>query len=230
MEAEALESIFLDDFERCDELRYRLSLSPEADEAHVGLVLEVRMDADYPSRSRPEFDIVEARGLAKDQFASLVSLANETALAAEGAVCVFEAATALKDWLSENNVYVDDSMYGKMLRREQPAILKQAAAKTEVDPEEVARLQRARDGIPFTLEGFQKWWDAFMKENKKPDEVARKATGKSMFVKGSAADVLEEDDDDAGVLDASLFQADDDENLDDLDSDDTDDSDYEDND
>ena len=220
MEAEALESIFLEDFDQCDEYRWTLRLSPEADEAHVSLVLEVTTDAGYPSQSRPSFAIVDSTGLGADQLTALCAVATETANQAEGAVCVFEAATAIKDWLGDHN---------------------SAASEEEVSPpppqkviEDTRPVYVREATTPFTLEAFHQWWETFLNERSSQDDTASEATktkptGKFLFVKGSAQEEEEEDlpppvaggEKDADIDEALFLQADDDDldDLDDLDDD-----------
>jgi hypothetical protein len=243
MEAEALEAIFMESYSG-DGATYRLELEPESDEAHVACVLECSCPETYPSSDPPSFSIADVRGLGGPMRKELeASLAEAVQLFEPGCVCVFEVASAVKDWLGEHNEpgLNDESAYAAMMRREKGGKEKKAvvyetdsnrpeseeARKQRLEEEaEARRLERLRLGTAVTPESFAAWWEPFRVDVlKEPKEGvvetvyldvkgAVKLTGKQQFLKGKAPAAVE----DAPGVDEELF--DDDDDLDDLDFDD----------
>lgn len=247
MEAEALEAIFMESYS-CEGDTYRVDLEPEADEAHVACVLEATCPGDYPSTSAPVFSIAEVRGLGGPMRKELEASLNEAvALFEPGCVCIFEVASAVKDWLGEHNEsgQDDESAYAAMVRREKAGTQEKKAVVYETDsnrPESeearkqrleeeanVRRLQRLADGTAVTKESFAKWWAPFrvavlgeaaegaVEEVYLDLKGQRKPTGKQQFLGGKAV-AVEEPAEGPGTIEEGLFEDDDD--LDDLDFDD----------
>ena len=244
MEAEALEAIFMESY-RMDGATYRINLEPESDEAHVACVLECACPEDYPSSTPPSFNIAEVRGLGGPMVKELQTALDEAIQLFEpGCVCVFEVASAVKDWLGEHNEpgLNDESAYAAMMRREKGGREKKAvvyetdsnrpeseeARKQRLEEEaEARRLERLRLGTAVTPESFAAWWEPFRVDVlKEPKEGvvetvyldvkgAVKLTGKQQFLKGKAPAIEEPEE---GGVDEELF--DDDDDLDDLDFDD----------
>ena len=244
MEAEALEAIFMESYSM-DGATYRLELEPESDEAHVACVLEASCPEDYPSSTPPSFNIAEVRGLGGPMVKELQTALDEAIQLFEpGCVCVFEVASAVKDWLGEHNEpgLNDESAYAAMMRREKGGKEKKAvvyetdsnrpeseeARKQRLEEEaEARRLERLRLGTAVTPESFTAWWEPFRVEVlKEPKEGVVetvyldvkgqvKLTGKQQFLKGKAPAIEEPEE---GGVDEELF--DDDDDLDDLDFDD----------
>ncbi|KAJ1447843.1 hypothetical protein M885DRAFT_624007 [Pelagophyceae sp. CCMP2097] len=260
MEVEALEAIFSDDFKLIDAgedaLRCSISLAPDDDVKHVGATLAASAPFGYPSQAAARFDVVKVKGLAKSHKEELEALAAAAAADLEGVVCIFEVATAVRDWLGEHNTagLGDDSMYAAMVRRDEAQKVKpkaepkkfgiegDEAKKIRLQEEaEAARLERLRLGTAVTAETFERWRVAFHAElaakksaaTGEATSLVKKITGKQFFESGGVAIEADEDDgaDDAGAsgpVDATLFE-DDDDDLD-FDSDDEDDDDDEDED
>ena len=249
MEAEALEAIFMESYSM-DGATYRLELEPESDEAHVACVLTASCPEDYPSSSPPSFSIADVRGLGGPMRKELQTALDEAIQLFEpGCVCVFEVASAVKDWLGEHNEpgLNDESAYAAMMRREKGGKEKKAvvyetdsnrpeseeARKQRLEEEaEARRLERLRLGTAVTPESFAAWWEPFRVEVlKEPKEGVVetvyldvkgqvKLTGKQQFLKGKAPAIEEPEE---GGVDEELF--DDDDDLDDLDFDDEDEED-----
>ena len=245
MEAEALEAIFMESYSM-DGATYRLELEPESDEAHVACVLECACPEDYPSSTPPSFNIAEVRGLGGPMVKELQTALDEAIQLFEpGCVCVFEVASAVKDWLGEHNEpgLNDESAYAAMMRREKGGREKKTvvyetdsnrpeseeARKQRLEEEaEARRLERLRLGTAVTPESFASWWEPFRVDVlKEPKEGVVetvyldvkgqvKLTGKQQFLKGKAVAVQEPEEE--GGVDEELF--DDDDDLDDLDFDD----------
>ena len=112
MEREALEAIFAEAF-AVDGDACTLRLEPEAEEAHVACVLRAACPADYPSAAPPVLTVAEVTGLGAAGRAELEGVVAAAAAAWEpGCVALFEAATAVRDWLAEHNEpgQADESM------------------------------------------------------------------------------------------------------------------------
>lgn len=237
LEHEALSAIFMDDLELDGEWHYKLRLAPEdCDVAHVSVCLEVTLDESYPSVSRPMLRIEQSTGLSKGHIQELLGVAEEMASASAGSVCVFEVATAVKQWLGEHNEpgLNDDSMYATYVRRqaeEKEAAERRDRETTETDDKleakqaERERQSRLYDGTPCTQETFEKWRIEFLAEIaavttsddcKTLDSgkaSAAKLTGKQLFLRGTAKEAAAqpEDEGESGLflsLDDSLYQQD----------------------
>lgn len=235
MEHEALSAIFMDDLELDGEWRYKLKLAPEdCDVAHVSVCLEVTLDESYPSLSRPMLRIEQSTGLSKSHIQELLGVAEDTASTSAGSVCVFEVATAVKQWLGEHNEpgLNDDSMYATYVRRqteEKEAAERRNRETTEADSNlkakqaERERQNRLYDGTPCTPQTFEKWRIEFLAEiaavttsddyKDGSKASAAKLTGKQLFLRGTAKEAATqpEDESESGLLtplDDSLYQQD----------------------
>jgi hypothetical protein len=133
MEAEALAAIFDTHFNispasSSGDARWQVEIYPEmtadADELnevnHVAARLVVELPADYPERL-PVLACELIKGLVDDHRVALLALAQEEALANEGAPCIFAVVERLREWLAENNQKgLDDlSMHAQMIRKQQ---------------------------------------------------------------------------------------------------------------
>jgi hypothetical protein len=135
MEAEALAAIFDTHFNSLPSsssgdapLRWQVEIYPEmtadADELdevnHVAARLVVELPADYPERL-PVLACELIKGLVEDHRVELLALAQEEAVANEGAPCIFAVVERLREWLADNNQKgLDDlSMHAQMIRKQQ---------------------------------------------------------------------------------------------------------------
>lgn len=261
MEAEALEAIFMDGFvdeSSGDGASYLLKLAPEADEVHVRCALRAVCPPDYPSAARPAVVVEGADGLGAEARRELDAFLEETMRDQEaGCVCLFEVASAVREWLDEHNEagQADESMYAAMLRRdaaakkpERKAVVYESSSAPESEEarrlrlgeeEEVRRLERLKYGTAVTAENFSAWWTKFrvdvLGEADEADAVyydaagKKKLTGKELFRVGVAAEAPAEPGADLvdGALDEGLFDGGDLGDLDDLDFDSDDDDDDE---
>eukprot|EP01035_Chromulina_nebulosa_P022622 gene22622-29293_t len=159
--------------------------------------------------SAPIIDIKSVKGLIVSQIDELKILATQVANENIGISSVFMICDTLKEYLYENNIVQDDSMYADMQRRLQQNIIKQnkenliniskQLADTElsndqqVDPEEQERIKRREAGTPVTIESFMLWKKRFESErllfendsNTQENEVER-PTGKQLFLLNKA--------------------------------------------
>lgn len=127
MEAEAMAAIFDTHFEILEPAKWSVQIYPESGDPseldalnHVGCKLLITLPDTYPE-DLPEFDIQIVKGLAEEQRRELKELANEEAVANQGAPSLFAVTERLREWLLENNVKgLDDvSMHAQMMRKKQ---------------------------------------------------------------------------------------------------------------
>ena len=108
MESEALESIYVDDFEQvsASPFHWKVSIQPysagDGEENHVGIVLEAKLPAAYPNEV-PELEVVVTKGLGDEQREALLALAKEKAEENLGMAMIYTIADELKEWLAAHN-------------------------------------------------------------------------------------------------------------------------------
>ncbi|CAM9654179.1 unnamed protein product [Pylaiella littoralis] len=248
MELEALEAIYADLFTVVSEkpLEWKVHLEPteggEGETNHVGIDFSCRIPERYPDEP-PEVDVAGTKGLTPKQVEELLDLAKTQAEENVGMAMGYTIAEGLKEWLADNNVpsAVDGSMHGEMLRRmaegdrdrRKVEEVKEAEAKARAEDEEddeTIRRRRQADGTPVTIASFAAWKAAFDSEMRggkavAEDLVAKKPSGKEMFVRHLVVEEVEEaqEEDDVLVGDEGAFL--DEEDLEDLSDDDEDDDD-----
>jgi len=180
MEVEALEAIYMDDFNKISEspLEYKVYLEPEQgageEENHVSLYLTIKVPATYPEVV-PEMSIEVKKGLGEHHIQEIRQIIDTEAQENIGMAMVFTIAEKIKEWLVENNVKGSDgSMHAAMLQRmEQKKKEAEAAKEAEEaskavlsteEAEEERRKQRLRDGTPVTPDSFAEWHHRFKEE------------------------------------------------------------------
>lgn len=107
MEAEALESIFVDDFEQLSSSPYhwKLRLLPfpaEDEENHLICSLEIKIPNTYPNVS-PDISITSLKGLTDDQVEVLNDLAMKSSQDNIGMAMIYTIAEEVKEWLLAHN-------------------------------------------------------------------------------------------------------------------------------
>jgi len=219
MEAEALESIFADEFEQlsASPFCWRVHLQPHApgeeEENHVVITLEAKIPPAYPNEV-PELDVVVVKGLTEDQRKTLLGLANEKTQENLGMAMIYTIAEELKEWLlAHNEPPKDNSMFAAMQRREQEKTSPAAAAPssggedsggrvlTEQERLDIEQLERSKqkelDGTVVTAESFAAWRAGFDEEmtpavDVAADKAALKPTGREYFAAITELDSWEE--------------------------------------
>eukprot|EP00614_Pseudopedinella_elastica_P010368 CAMPEP_0172602870 /NCGR_PEP_ID=MMETSP1068-20121228/23036_1 /TAXON_ID=35684 /ORGANISM="Pseudopedinella elastica, Strain CCMP716" /LENGTH=287 /DNA_ID=CAMNT_0013404375 /DNA_START=185 /DNA_END=1048 /DNA_ORIENTATION=+ len=186
MEAEALASIFVDEFEQLSEspFHWRVLLEPHAPgddiENHVAVHLEAKIPAAYPIEA-PELDCVVVRGLDEKQRGALLELANQAAEENLGMAMIYTICDVVKEWLVAHNEKAQDgSMFAAMQKRMEEKDAQPetdggsagaggaSAGQQEMTPE-LEALERNKqkvfdEGTPVTAESFAKWKEAFEAE------------------------------------------------------------------
>eukprot|EP00752_Nemacystus_decipiens_P008210 g7342.t1 len=251
MELEALEAIYADLFTVVSQkgegapLEWKVHLEPteggEGEINHVGIDFTCRIPERYPDEA-PEVEVEGTKGLTPKQVEELLLLAQTQAQENVGMAMGYTIAESLKEWLADNNVpsAVDGSMHGEMLRRmaegdrdrRKVEEIKAAEAKARAEDEEddeTIRRRRQADGTPVTRESFAAWKAAFDLEMRggkalAEDSVAKKPSGKEMFLRHLVAEEVEETVEEDAVLvgDEEAF-LDEDDDLEGLSDDDEDD-------
>lgn len=107
MEAEALESIFVDDFQQLSTSPYhwKVDLQPfpaEDEENHVALSLEATIPRNYPNEV-PELKIIVVKGLNEDQVETILNLATKCAEENIGMAMIYTICEEIKEWLIAHN-------------------------------------------------------------------------------------------------------------------------------
>mmetsp|Transcript_12167 Transcript_12167/g.14763 ORF Transcript_12167/g.14763 Transcript_12167/m.14763 type:complete len:264 (+) Transcript_12167:295-1086(+) len=251
MEVEALESIFLEDFEKVSDepIKVRLKLEPfsgEEDINHVGIYASFSFPEKYPDVV-PEIEIEAIKGLKQAQLEEVQKVLAEEALNNLEMPMVYTLAEVAKEWLEKNNKEeVEDSMYAKMMaeqeakkeREEAERAKAEAAEKLEADKNQT---EAKKYGHPVTVELFEEWKAKFIAEteDKSKNLLEGKTTGRQYFqdlkskknkdLESAEAALVQGDweaDENAGLdVQEELFVEDDYSDLEDLDDlDDLDDS------
>jgi len=173
MEAEALESIFMADFEQVSvqPFHWRIHLTPhppgDDEENHVEIFFEAKVPAAYPNE-KPVMSITPEKGLTEGQVLELQELADATAEENLGMAMIYTIAEELREWLlARNEPPADNSMHAAMLRRmqEKDAEKGQAAAgsqatagvEDELQAEEERNRMKVLEGTPVTPDTFAAW-------------------------------------------------------------------------
>jgi hypothetical protein len=107
MEAEALESIFVGDFEQVSTSPYhwRVKLQPfpaEDEENHVIASLEAKIPPNYPLEI-PELTITSLKGLTSEQLQILSELAKKSSEDNVGMAMIYTICEEIKEWLVAHN-------------------------------------------------------------------------------------------------------------------------------
>lgn len=252
-EAEALEAIFMDDFEQISSspFHYRIKLMPfapgDGEENHVVISFECKIPEAYPDVA-PDMEVIVEKGLSDEQRLELLTLSAEKAAENLGMAMVYTLCEEIQEWLRNNNEPgQDNSMYASMMRRMQEkkkeeiatAEAKEAARPLEEVEEEERNRQKILEGTPVTPETFNTWNENFLKEmqakqNVGPDKE-NKMTGREYFASTDAWALNEENTMVAGqeeevtqnvaalTVDQDLFADDDLDDFDDFSEDDDDD-------
>lgn len=218
MEMEALESIFMDDFEfvkRSQKYAYEITLTPNDDGQsinHVSIVLQVDIPLKYPHQP-PTLGIVLKQGLNDRQHAEMMELLQEKVVENHGEPMIFTLCEELKEYLFENNRAGNDgSEYQEMLFRAQ--VQQKKEDKELAVAEEAAHLAdeddkpRNVEGTPVTAKTFAVWKEQFDAEGLvihtvvtavKPNlfgvDGKPKFSGRQLWIQGLAANTNEADDD-----------------------------------
>jgi len=249
MEAEALDSIFMDDFEQISSspFHYRIKLAPYApgdgEENHVAIIFQCEIPATYPDIA-PAMEVIVEKGLSDEQRQELLTFSAEKAEENLGMAMVYTLCEEIQEWLRNNNEPgLDNSMYASMMRREQDkkkeeiasAEAVEAARPVEELEEEERHRQKILEGTPVSPETFSAWNKTFLEEmegrNKVSSDEKVKMTGREYFAESDAwvlneeNTMIEKDEEVTETplaVDQDLFADDDLDDLDDFSEDDDD--------
>eukprot|EP01116_Phalansterium_solitarium_P011053 TRINITY_DN26663_c0_g1_i1.p1 TRINITY_DN26663_c0_g1~~TRINITY_DN26663_c0_g1_i1.p1 ORF type:complete len:216 (-),score=76.54 TRINITY_DN26663_c0_g1_i1:424-1071(-) len=209
MEIEALQAIYMDDFQMLGEspTRFQIVLVPQPGGTnYVGLTVEVELSPGYPNEA-PTVHLVDSFGISGEQIDALEDQVKVQAEAELGTSMIFNLAATVKEWLDDNNVDPEAKERARRLKEE----------------EEIEK--RRALGTPVTVDTFTIWAENFYarleQERLAKEKTKTKLTGRQMFesnkelVLSDAA--FAEEGDKAVEVDWSVFK---DEALDDLPDDD----------
>jgi hypothetical protein len=221
MEAEALESIFVDDFEQISvsPFHWSIKLQPfpaEDEENHVAVSLDVIIPSEYPNII-PELKIEMIKGLNDTQIETITELANKSAEENVGMAMIYTICEEIKEWLIANNEPPkDNSMFAKMQRRmndkegppasnddggEEGEVVISEARTRELEALERNR-QKELEGTPVNEETFKIWKDAFdAAQSVSVVVTSDKKTGKEYFATGVSVEDWAEPEDDNTTTD-----------------------------
>uniref|UniRef100_A0A7S3LQI9 RWD domain-containing protein n=1 Tax=Aplanochytrium stocchinoi TaxID=215587 RepID=A0A7S3LQI9_9STRA len=193
MELEALESIFLEDYEliSVDPIGVSLRLEPfpgEEDKNYVGIKACFTFPETYPD-VEPDISVESIKGLNDNQIVELVQLLKDEAQNNLEMPMVYTLAEVAKEWLEKNNKEeVEDSMYSKMIakqeaikeKEEEERAKAEAAKKKEIEEKQT---DVKKYGHPCTVEGFNEWKEKFLAETTEEKEQVdeNKVTGREFF-------------------------------------------------
>mmetsp|Transcript_18855 Transcript_18855/g.45398 ORF Transcript_18855/g.45398 Transcript_18855/m.45398 type:complete len:255 (+) Transcript_18855:97-861(+) len=241
LEVEALESIFLDDFEKISATEFYLHLVPDPsappEENHVKATLHVTYTPTYPD-DPPCYSIKAQKGLEGRQIQAMKDLVEQEIDNNRGMVMIYTIAEALQNYLRENNK-PQLSMHEEMLLRKTGD---DADADKENGPTDTADGEGpqpefkgladkvlCRPDERVTDEQFATWKASFKQEMValgywKVDTKADRLTGKQLFesdatLKDFDEELPEEDDPNdirKQVFNESVFDEEDELNEDDL--------------
>jgi len=188
LELEALEAIFVDDYELLETSprKVRVTLEPfpgQPDESHVAVSVEFVLPKTYPEVV-PEISVQPIKGLIPKHCEELKASGDECANENLGMPMIFTITEVIKDWLCENNRdHTDQSMHAQMMMRIEAEENKKLAEKQaeeqaakEVDDEEEDGVQKPIDGTPVTIESFTAWLNKFIEEEELEKAKLRETT------------------------------------------------------
>mmetsp|Transcript_36908 Transcript_36908/g.47701 ORF Transcript_36908/g.47701 Transcript_36908/m.47701 type:complete len:269 (-) Transcript_36908:140-946(-) len=237
MEAEALESIFVDEFEQLSESPYhwKVKLQPfpaEDEENHVIASLEAKIPKEYPNIV-PELIISTLKGLTDEQIDILTEIANKSAEDNIGMAMIYTICEEIKEWLlAHNEPPQDNSMFAKMQRRihekDAPVTTTDDSGEvkvvlSEAQSRELEALERNRqkelEGTPVNSETFATWKASFDASQTIAVVISSdKKTGREYFSVGANVEEwkepeenegAEEEGDDDFIHDDDVFNEDD---------------------
>ncbi|KAK8810531.1 hypothetical protein WA158_007106 [Blastocystis sp. Blastoise] len=189
MEIEAMESIYMDEFQLInkDEGEYSIKIIPDpSGENFVSVVLHVKYTEEYPN-SLPEItldDPVCLRGTDLEQIYDIIDSCGKELLGNE---MIFTIAESVREFLIPINEprSSEVSMYEQMMNKQKHDAKIQAIKEAETT---VAEKQVKKRGTPVTPEVFLAWFEKFMDEmghHFLTAEDSDKPSGRELFEKHS---------------------------------------------
>ena len=209
MELEALESIYMEDFELLSEpgehpARLQLRLVPVqggADREEGGNYVAVKLQCEYTTMypsDLPKVTMVNEFGLSTSQIQELQKVAMDAAEEYVGDVMVYSMAEAITEWLKENNrPELDGSAHSEMMERARVAQEKEDSAKREEEERKAAALKaesnteegiRKRLGTMVTPDLFHAWNEKFLAEMEAIEKARQDDISKSFKSKQEGQD------------------------------------------
>lgn len=181
-ELEALEAIYMDDFEIVAEnpFKFRLNIAAADAEGSIAkaIVLHAELPPEYPDVV-PLLRLEQKQGLNSSHVDSIQQLINQEAEENVGMEMIFTLSSAVKDWLEE-----------LQQREESQNQENNEEVSSSADPSNDTKettVRKRQEGILVTPETFAAWYSKFSEERKasipkNPDED--KPTGRQLFEQG----------------------------------------------